>query len=701
MRRQWADGAPEALFDPRSITVVGASDDPAKWGHILARRALESCSGRPVHLVNRRGAAVLGQPTHRSLDAAREAGSAALDLVMVCVPAAALLDAVEEALAAGARCLVVITAGLAELGPEGAAVEREAVRRVAAAGAVLVGPNCLGVVDTSTGLQLGHDLLPAGDVAVLSQSGNVVLDLAALLSERGLGVSRFVSVGNQADVTMVDLLGSLVDHDATRAVAVYAEDVVDGRAFVDAARALREAGKPVVLLAPGRSVAAVRSAVSHTGSLTSSARVVDAACASAGATRVDTPTQLADLLAGLRSPRRRAGDRVAVLTDGGGHGAIAADALALDGLDTPLLDDGTRTSLRSLLWHGSVVANPVDLAGAGEKDPMTYVRAVATLLEAPEVDAVLMTGWFGGYSTRSGSALGAREVVAAETLVELVTAQAKPVVVHTVHPHGPTGRRLLAGGLPVHRDVDRAVAVLAGLGGVAPAEQARLPSPAAPVTDTSYDGARRLFAEAGLGFPDARVVHDRDGLEEALTAVGLPSVLKALGRLHKSEDGGVVVGLPDRAGVLAAYDAMVARLAPSAVSVEAMVDTSRGVEVIVGCVRDPRFGPVLMVGLGGVFAEVLGDTATALAPVTTDAARALLLSLRAAPLLLGARGREPVDLHSLAELVVRVSRVAAEHPELSELEVNPVLAGPDGSVALDARVVPAQRTPAQPSVSRR
>jgi acetate---CoA ligase (ADP-forming) len=295
----------DALFDPRSITVLGASDDPAKWGHILSRRALGSRGGRPVLLVNRRGSGVLGRRTHRTPDEARDALGEALDLVVVCVPVPDLAEAVAAALGAGARCLVVITAGLSEHGVEGARVEREVLRLARSAGAVLVGPNCLGVVDTSTGLQLCHDELPAGGVTVLSQSGNVVLDLAALLADRGLGVSRFVSVGNQADLTVVELMTDCVDHDGTRAVAVYAEDVVDGRAFIAAARALRAAGKPVVLLAPGRSAAAVRSAVSHTGSLTSAYRVVDAACAAAGAHRVDNPTQMADLLQGLLPGRRR------------------------------------------------------------------------------------------------------------------------------------------------------------------------------------------------------------------------------------------------------------------------------------------------------------------------------------------------------------------------------------------------------------
>ena len=229
------------------MAVVGASDDSAKWGHILGSRALASRGDRTVLLVNRHAAEVLGQPAYPSAQAAAAAHGAPVDLAVVCVPAAGFVAAVTDAVAAGARAVVGITAGLSESGAEGARREADALAVVRAAGAVLVGPNCLGVVDTTTGIQLAHAVLPPGDVAVLSQSGNLVLDLAGLLDDRGLGVSRFVSLGNQADLGVVDFLHACVGHDGTRAVAVYTEDVVDGPAFLDgrprAARRRQAAGR--------------------------------------------------------------------------------------------------------------------------------------------------------------------------------------------------------------------------------------------------------------------------------------------------------------------------------------------------------------------------------------------------------------------------------------------------------------------------
>jgi acyl-CoA synthetase (NDP forming) len=679
----------QPLFDPRALAIIGASNDDTKWGYALTVRALSSPSGRAVHLVNHRGGTVLGQPVLRSL---RELGpDAGVDLVALCVPAGSFLSALDDALSAGARALVAITAGLAERGADGASVQAEAVRRVRAAGAVLVGPNCAGVEDTSTGLQLSSEVLPPGHVAVLSQSGNMLIDVQDRLRSAGLGISRFVSLGNQGDVTVVDVMQSCLHHDATRSVAVYAEDVVAGRGFVAAARALAAAGKPVVLLSPGRTDAGTRGAASHTGSLTTPARVVDAACAAAGVLRAESPEHLVDLVAGLDSPRRSTGRRVAVLTDGGGHGAVAADALGAAGLHTPVLSPALRARLSELLWPQSAVANPVDLAGMGEQDPLSYLRATSALLESGEVDGVLLTGYFGGYSLLPTS-LAQRELTTVADLVSRVTGQTKPVVVHTVYPDSPSSRVLRGAGVPVHRDAGRAAAVLAGCCRPVPATRTDdlvLPAPAVAMTATDYGTVRDMLTRAGVPFPAAATVTDEAGLRCVLPdmlTLG-PVVLKALGLLHKSDAGGVVLDLRDETQTVAAYRDLVARLSPPGVSVEQQADRSAGVELIVGCRRDPCFGPVLMVGLGGVFTEVLDDVAVALAPVSAATAAELLLSLRGAPLLTGARGRPPVDLDALATLASRLSSVAAGHPELSELEINPVLATPQGVLGLDARAV--------------
>ncbi|GGS23252.1 CoA-binding protein [Streptomyces nojiriensis] len=683
-----------ALFDPRSVAVVGASDDPAKYGHAVAAQALRAPDRRPVHLVNRRGGTVLGRTAATSLTAVGEP----VDLVVVSVPGAGFEAAVDEALACGAKAIVAITAGFAEAGPAGLARQRSVAARVRAAGAVLVGPNCLGIADNTTELYLASDRFAPGGVALLSQSGNLALELQLRGEPHGLGFSRFVSLGNQADVTLVDLVEDCARHEATSAIAVYAEDFGDGRAFAAAAAA---AGKPVVLLTAGRGSASARSAQSHTGALTTSADVVAAACRDAGVALVRTPREMTVVLAALAAGVRTRGRRTAVFTDGGGHGAVAADAAEDAGLAVPELGGPTQDGLRTVLWEQSSVGNPVDLAGMGEQRPLSYADTVGALLAADEVDAVLMTGYFGGYAASEGglgggpaggSVLAEGEARAAKEIVAHLAAAPKPLVVQSMYPRSPSCRVLAEAGVPVFaatEDAARALAAMTGRGaadadgpGVPP-----LPPAAAPLADPGYHGVRALLDAAGVPFPAAREITDEAGLLAAAAEFDGPYVLKALHVLHKSDAGGVVLRLADRQALLAAYREMHARLGAPAYSVEAMADLTDGIELIVGVNQDPRFGPVALVGLGGVLTESLRDVAFALAPVPARRAEALLRGLRSAALLDGVRGRPAVDVAAAAAVIERITAVAAAHPEIAELEVNPLLVRPDGALALDARAV--------------
>ncbi|WP_030861600.1 acetate--CoA ligase family protein [Streptomyces sp. NRRL F-2747] len=695
-----------ALFDPGSVAVVGASDDPAKYGHAVASQALRAPGRRPVHLVNRRGGTVLGRTAATSLAAIGEP----VELVVISVPGAGFEAAVDDALACGAKAIVGITAGFAEAGPEGLARQQAVADRVRAAGAVLVGPNCLGIADNTTELYLASDRFAPGGVALLSQSGNLALELQLRAAPHGLGFSRFVSLGNQADVTLVDLVEDCARHRATSAIAVYAEDFGDGRAF---ARAAAAAGKPVVLLTAGRGAASARSAQSHTGALTTSADVVAAACRDAGVELVHTPREMTVVLAALAAgPGTRAtGRRTAVFTDGGGHGAIAADAAEDAGLDVPELGARAQERLRTVLWEQSAVGNPVDLAGMGEQNPLSYADTVGELLAADEVDAVLMTGYFGGYAASGGglgggaagaptggadggadggSVLARGEQRAARAIVTHLAAAPKPLVVQSMYPQSPSCRVLAGAGVPVFaatEDAARALAAMTARRAAGPPGLPALPTPAAPLRDTGYHGVRALLDSAGVPFPPAREITDEAGLLAAAAEFEGPYVLKALHVLHKSDAGGVALRLAGREALLAAHREMHARLGAPSYSVEAMADLTDGIELIVGVNRDPRFGPVALVGLGGVLTETLRDVAFALAPVPARRAEELLRGLRTADLLRGVRGRPAVDVAAAAAVIERVTTVAAAHPEIAELEVNPLLVRPDGALALDARAV--------------
>ncbi len=670
----------EPLFAPRSVAIVGASDDPAKWGNWLGRGALRGEHRRPVYMVNRNGGTILDRPAYASLHDLPDAP----ELVVIAVPAAAFEQAVDDALAVGARALVGITAGLGELGPEAQARERALVERVRAAGAMLLGPNCLGVFDATSDLGLASNEFPPGSIGLISQSGNLALELGILARAADMGFSRFASVGNQADLDLAELVASFAAHEGTELIAVYAEDFSDGRAFVDAAAA---ASTPVILLTVGRSDASIRAAVSHTGALVSDVSVVEAACRSAGAHLVSTPGEMIDLAQALLRARPLAGPRVAVIGDGGGHGAIACDVAATAGLDLPLLSNELAGRLAASLPHTAATRNPVDLAGGGEQDFFSYARVARAVLESGEIDAVLLTGYFGGYSQYSDEFAGQEADVARE-VARAAEESGRPLVAQTMYADSPTAAVLRAGSVPVYSGIQSAVAVLAAL----------LPRPPAPGSPElpeqrplpeldGYFGARALLEAAGIEFVAARSVPAGGDVEAAAGELGYPVVVKALGTLHKSDVGGVVVGIAGPDELRAAVADLRRRLDPPGFSVERVAPVHEGVELIVGAGRDPRFGPVAAVGLGGIYTEIFGDVAVGLAPLDVAEAERMLYSLRGAPLMAGARGRPPCDVRAAAEAAVALSRVAASHPGIAEIEINPLLVTPDGAVALDARVI--------------
>jgi acyl-CoA synthetase (NDP forming) len=394
-----------------------------------------------------------------------------------------------------------------------------------------------------------------------------------------------------------------------------------------------------------------------------------------------------DLAQALLRARPLAGPRIAVVGDGGGHGAIACDVVAEAGLDLPILSNELAGELAASLPPTASTRNPVDLAGGGEQDFFSYARVARAVLASGEVDGVLLTGYFGGYSQYSDD-FAAQEAEVARQVAEAARDTGRPLVAQTMYSGSPTAEVLRAGGVPVYPGIAAAVGALAALAPRPAAPGAPVMPPAQPPPGADgYFEARSLLEAAGIGFVAARSVARDDEVETAAADIGYPVVLKALGLLHKSDAGGVVVGIagPDELG--AAVADMRRRLDPPGYSVERMAPVADGIELIVGAGRDPRFGPVAAVGLGGIYTEIFGDVAVGLAPLDVAEAERMLFSLRGAPLLAGARGRRPCDVRAAAEAAGALSRVAAAHPSVTEIEINPLLVTPDGAVALDARVI--------------
>ncbi|WP_369250749.1 acetate--CoA ligase family protein [Streptomyces sp. R41] len=687
-----------ALFDPCSVAVVGASDNPAKWGYWLAKGALSGRGRRAVHLVNRRGGALDGIPFRPGLAGLPDAP----EHVVVAVPAPFVRPVVAEGLAAGARCFTVITSG------SDSADEHGLAELVTDGGARLLGPNCMGLVDTTTQLRLSWGEFPVGGVGLVSQSGNLALEIGRLLARAGQGFSRFVSLGNQRDIDAADALESLVAHEPTRVIAAYVEDFRDGRRLARALAAAHAAGKPVLLLTVGRSPASTGAAASHTGALVSPYATVAAVCREAGSLLLESAGELVDTAvcllstaasqpvstaasqqaSGAASHRGAETFRVAVVGDSGGQGALAADAFAVRGLAVPELSAGTTDEVAAVLPPGAGCRNPVDLAGAGEADLGSYARVARALLVGGDADAVVLTGYFGDYAS-ANPAQSARECEVAHELADAASESGRALLVHTMARDTPALAVLRRRGIPVYERIEQAATALAGIARLArpsmdPAPTRRASS---PVPDGSYETVRDLLSTYGLTFPAARFVTTADEAVDAAQLVGYPLVLKAMGLAHKTEAGGVALGLSDAGALRAAFRRMRAATGAERFAVEAMAAPPYAHELIVGVRRDTAFGPVAMVGLGGITAELLADTALALAPLTTARARALLAELRHAPLLTGWRGAPPVHLEAAAAALCAVARAAAEHPELAELEVNPLLVHPGGAVALDAHAV--------------
>ncbi|MGW8883809.1 acetate--CoA ligase family protein [Streptomyces sp. NPDC055749] len=693
----------DALFDPRSVAVVGASANPAKWGYWLASGALAGRSRRTVHLVNQRGGGLDGIPFLPDLGSL----STVPEQVVVAVPPWHVRPVVVEGLAAGARCFTVITSGGAD--PE---EERELAALVTAHGGRLLGPNCMGVVDTTTELRLSWGDFPAGSVGLVSQSGNLALEIGRLLARAGQGFSRFVSLGNQRDIDAADALDALIAHDATRVVAAYVEDFRDGRRLARTLTAAHEAGKPVLLLTLGRSEASGRAAASHTGALVSARAVVEAVCRDAGALLLDSAGELVDMAVLLTAASHHPGHtatgavapavvhpaepgspralRVAVVGDSGGQGALAADALAARGLDVPVLGEATRAAVAGHLPGRAGCGNPVDLAGAGESDLRNYARITRALLDGGDTDATLLTGYFGDYAA-ANPGQARQECEVAREMAEAARDSGRLLVVHTMARDTPALTVLREQAVPVYERIEQAATALAHAARSArtvPMEPPTLPAPAPrPVPDGGYETVRTLLASHGLAFPAAEFVTTADEAVTAARRTGYPLALKAMGLAHKTEAGGVALGIADESALRTAFARMRHSTGATRYAVEEMAVHPHSVELIAGVRRDPAFGPVAMVGLGGVTAELLADTALTLAPLTRRRARDLLLALRHAPLLTGWRGAPAVDLDAAADALCALARAAVEHPELAELEVNPLLVHPGGAVALDAHGV--------------
>lgn len=679
------------FFAPASVAVVGASSRTGSIGGELFRNVLRGEFTGVAYPVNRSGEPVAGVRAYRSI---AEIGEP-VDLAVVCLPGDAVLEVAAEALASGVRALCVISAGFAEMGSEGRERQERLLELVRASGARLLGPNCLGIAVSGPRLNatFGPNALPPGNVGFSSQSGALGLAVLERAAERGLGLSAFVSVGNKADVSSNDLLEYWEDDPDTDVVLLYLESFGNPRKFGRVARRAART-KPIVAMKTGRTGAGARAASSHTAALAGSEAAVDALFRQAGVLRADTLEELLDLTTLLAAQPLPRGNRVAVLTNAGGLGILCADACEAAGLLLPSLSGETVERLGSILPREASVANPVDMLGSAVAS--TFADALPLLLNDPLIDAVIAL-------FVPPVMAGADEVATAIVRsVEDAGVKEKPVLACVISADG-TPAQLLSGIVAPFSYPESAARALGRA--AERAEWLRRPQGLVPkledldrraarklVEDSSEgwldpDLTRRLLSAYGLPVVSERRVESADDAVIAAEEIGYPVVVKtAEAGAHKTESGGVAIDLRDSEAVREAAQRIGAPLL-----VQPMV--RGGVELLVGAVQDPVFGPLIALGPGGTLAELIGDAAFRLAPLTDIDAQELVHLGKAGILLSGFRGAPRGDTDAVEDLLLRVSQLAEDLPELAELDLNPVIAGPGGCVIVDARVRVAQPPP--------
>ncbi len=701
---QAASAAMRRVLAPRSVAVIGASRKRGTVGGELFHNLLASGFTGPVYPVNPKAAAVQSVAAYPSVDDL----PGPVDLAVLAVPAPQVAPVARACAARGVGALVVLSAGFAESGPEGAERQLELLEICRRSGMRLVGPNCLGVINTDPTVRMNATFGPTlpvhGRVGFGSQSGALGLAIVDYANDLGLGLSSFVSLGNKADVSGNDLLGYWQDDPDTDMVLLYLESFGNPRKFARFANRLART-KPIVAVKAGRSVAGTRAASSHTGALLAASDVsVDALFRQAGVIRTDTLSELFDVAKLLADQPAPAGRRVAIVTNAGGPGILCADACEAAGLQVPAFSEGLRSRLAAVLPAEAAAGNPVDLLAAAP--PQRYGPAIELVAASGEVDALIVI--------HIPPLAGEQGVGAVAAAVSRAAAQAPPAMtvlaafMRTGDPPAElrSGRRRIPcyqfpeeGAKALARAADRGEWLRRPEGRVPAVAGIRQEEAAAMLAEALADGPRWLTVEESArlldcyGLPVApwRLVATPRQAGKAAAQLGGPVALKAVvpGLLHKTEAGGVRLNLRGSAAVTRAATGLARQLAtagqrPARFLVQRM---ATGVaELLVGVVNDRTFGPVVAVGAGGTSAELLRDVAVRLAPLTDRDATEALHELKTFPLLDGWRGTPPADRAALEDLLVRIGLLADNHPEIAELDCNPVVAGTDGAAIVDTRI---------------
>ncbi|MBN2115004.1 MAG: bifunctional acetate--CoA ligase family protein/GNAT family N-acetyltransferase [Anaerolineales bacterium] len=704
---QYGRQALDAIFAPKSVAVIGATETIGSVGRTIVWNLISSSFGGTIYPVNPKRASILGIKAYPSISAVPEV----VDLIVVVTPAASIPDIIKEAVDLGVKSAIIISAGFKETGPQGAELERQILEHARRGNMRIIGPNCLGVMSPITGLNatFATTIARPGSVGFISQSGALCTAILDWSLRENVGFSSFVSIGSMLDVDWSDLIYYLGDDPHTKSIVIYMETIGNARAFLSAAREVALT-KPIIVIKPGRTEGAAKAAASHTGSLTGSDEVLEVAFRRSGVLRVNTIAELFYMAEVLGKQPRPQGRRLTVLTNAGGPGVLAADALITNGGELTKLSAETMEAFNQLLPAAWSRNNPVDIIG--DASPERYSKALEIAAKDPNSDGILViltpqamtdptktAEELVPYAQSLGkpviaSWMGGNEVAPGEAILNKANIPAFPYpdtaarVFNYMAHFSENLRSLYETPMPVgdgpQDELDRGCA-----------ESIIKTARAAGRTILTEYESKQLLSCYGIPTVETRIAKSKKEAVKAADAIGYPVVLKIHSETitHKTDVGGVQLDLADAEAVQKAYTSIEKSVAEKVgaehflgVTVQPMAKIE-GYELILGSSIDPQFGPVLLFGLGGQLVEVFKDRSLGLPPLTTTLARRMMEQTKIYTALKGVRGRAPVDLAALERLLVRFSQLVTEQRWIEELDINPLIASPEKLLALDARVV--------------
>jgi acetyltransferase len=705
----------EKILNAESVAIIGASKNETKRGYQTIRTLLDEKYEGKIYPVNPKEKSILGLKCYKKVSDIKKR----VDVALVATPARSLPGVLEDCGKNGVRGAVVLGGGFGETGPDGRKLEREMVAVARKHKIRLIGPNTSGMLNLHDKLNLvGLKDAPKGDIALLTQSGNMALTLITEAKIKSLkGFSYYVGVGNEADIKFHEYLEFFRQDPGTKAVLMYVEGLHDGRKFVQQAQktALE---KPIILLKSGRSSTGKKSAGSHTGALAGISEVAKGAFQRAGIVVIENSDELFPAAEALSSLPPIKNNKVAILADGGGHATIAADLLTDLGMEIPELSEKTQTNLRKILPAAASVPNPVDVAGGTDADPSVFADCVEIMLKDSNVGGLLIVGLFGGYGIRFAKRLSLMEEDAAHRMGKMVTKRNKPIVLHSLYssekPHALELLRYY--NIPVYDSLDisvKCISVLAEYGNHLSSYKPKhtfdlnwgaraRPEGKKIIAAARKDGrnvlleheAKALFANHGAPVSEDRLVQTADEAVELAQAIGKGVVLKIVSPdiLHKSDAGGVRIKLKTEKEIRKAFKEIsknAHQYNPEAdirgLLVSPMAD--EGVEIIIGTKYDDQFGPVIMYGLGGIMVEIIKDVSFRVLPITRSAAKKMIEQTKSFPILNGARGNPKLDQKAIRKLLMLCSEIVEAYPDIEEMDLNPVIVHEKGISIVDARII--------------